>query len=58
MHICNKMITLLIHTNDMSHDIDNMNNIFNLSDMTQLSCIYYNIDSIKVSRLPVLSFRY
>ena len=45
------MITLLIHTNDMSHAIDNMNNIFNLSDMTQkLSCIYYNIDSIKVSR--------
>jgi hypothetical protein len=28
-----------------------MNNIFNLSDMTQkLSCVYYNIDSIKVSR--------
>ena len=45
------MITLLIHTNDMSHPIDNMKNIFNLSDMTQkLSCVYYNIDSIKVSR--------
>ena len=45
------MITLLIHTNDMSDAIDNMNNIFNLRDMTQkLSCIYYNIDSIKVSR--------
>ena len=45
------MITLLIHTNDMSDAIDNMNNIFNLRDMRQkLSCIYYNIDSIKVSR--------
>jgi len=45
------MITLLMHTNDMSHHIDNMNNIFNLSDMTQkFSCAYYNIDSIKVSR--------
>ena len=45
------MITLLIHTNNMSHTIDNMNNMFNLSDMTQkLSCAYYNIDSIKVSR--------
>ena len=45
------MITLLIHTNDMSHPIDNMNNMFNLSDMTQkLSCVYYNIDSIIVSR--------
>ena len=35
----------------MSHAIDNMNNIFNLSDMApKLSCVYYNIDSIKVSR--------
>ena len=51
MHISNKIIKLLIHTNEMNHPINNMNNIFNLSDMTQkLSCVYYNIDSIKVSR--------
>ena len=51
IHISNKIITLLIHANEMSHSINNMNNIFNLSDMTQkLSCVYYNIDSIKVSR--------
>ena len=51
MHISNKIIKLLIHTNEMSHPINNMSNIFKLSDMTQkLSCVYYNIDSIKVSR--------
>ena len=59
IHICNIIITLLIHTNDMSHPIDNMNNIFNLSDMAKkLSCVYYNIDSIKVSRWHALSLRY
>ena len=42
------MITLLIYTKNMSHAIENVNNIFNLSHMTQkLSCVYYNIDSIK-----------
>lgn len=44
IQICNKIITLLIHTKDMSHPINNMNNIFNLGDMPQkLSYVYYNI---------------